>query len=476
MKIEKKLHNRIIDTIKIVRSVLLVLLVASIFSCNKEEVKKENKKPEITGTPSSSVIAGEEYMFQPSATDADGDELTFRVSNPPNWVSFNEATGAFTGTPTEADVGTARGITISVTDGVASASLKVFNITVIPSNQPQVEIIIRTEENLHSPDDVTTLINRAVENGITIISVGAKQDEDTSIKSGAAFYNSAIAPIAAGYESFDVLADLIPKAHQAGIKVRAWLPQFHDQVAFDKNAAWQMMKLENGNVVPVSGKEYFVNPLHPDVQAYELSIIEEVLKNYDMDEIVLDWIRFDNYNMDVGDFTRTAYNNQFGYDPITINFATDNAKRTEWNDWREQGLANYFGKVRDLVNAIKPNVKLGVYVLSPEWREVGQNPSLFKDYIDNISPMAYYDDWGYSPDWVYRSGGILSTTYQKVGDVPIMPAFDTDYPLDVFEDIFDALEADYPTVYAISFFEYGEWNESKFNNLKNIRDNLGFPK
>ena len=470
------MHKRIVNTVRIYQRVLLVLLVLASFSCDKNEVKKDNKKPEISGDPSPSVVVGETYMFQPTASDADGDELTFRVSNPPGWTSFNETTGALTGTPTEADVGTARGIVISVSDGEASASIKSFNITVISNNQPQVEIIIRTEENFHSPDDVTTLINRAVENGITIISVGAKQDEDTSIKSGAAFYNSAIAPIAAGYESFDVLADLIPKAHQAGIKVRAWLPQFHDQVAFDKNAAWQMMKLENGNIVPVSGKEYFVNPLHPDVQAYELSIIEEVLTNYDIDEIVLDWIRFDNYNMDVGDFTRTAYNNQFGYDPITINFNTDNAKRIEWNDWREQGLANYFGKVRDLINTTKPNVKLGVYVLSPEWREVGQNPSLFKDYIDNISPMAYYDDWGYSPDWVYRPGGILSTTYQKVGDVPIMPAFDTDYPLDVFEDIFTALETDYPTVYAISFFEYGAWNESKFNNLKNIRDNLGFPK
>ncbi len=476
MKIRKDIYMNLESAVNTYKKILLLLLAMVVLSCNKEEVKKDNKKPEITGDPSPIAMVGEEYVFQPTATDANGDELTFRVSNPPAWANFDEITGAFTGIPTEADTGTARGITISVTDGEASASLKTFNITVISSNQPQVEIIIRTEENLRSPDDVTTLINRAVENGITIISVGAKQDEDTSIKSGAAFYNSAIAPIAAGYESFDVLADLIPKAHQAGIKVRAWLPQFHDQVAFDKNTAWQMMKLENGVVIPVSGQEYFVNPLHPDVQAYELSIIEEVLKNYNMDEIVLDWIRFDNYNMDVGDFTRTAYNNQFGYDPITINFATDNAKRTEWNDWREQGLANYFGKVRDLVNAIKPNVKLGVYVLSPEWREVGQNPSLFKDYIDNISPMAYYDDWGYSPDWVYRSGGILSTTYQKVGDVPIMPAFDTDYPLDVFEDIFDALEADYPTVYAISFFEYGEWNESKFNNLKNIRDNLGFPK
>ncbi len=470
------MHKRIVNTVRIYQRVLLVLLVLASFSCDKNEVKKDNKKPEISGDPSPSVVVGETYMFQPTALDADGDELTFRVSNPPGWTSFDETTGALTGTPTEADVGTARGIVISVSDGEASASLKAFNITVISSNQPQVEIIIRTEENFHSPDDITTLINRAVENGITIISVGAKQDEDTSIKSGAAFYNSAIAPIAAGYESFDVLADLIPKAHQAGIKVRAWLPQFHDQVAFDKNAAWQMMKLENGVITPVSGVAYFVNPLHPDVQAYELSIIEEVLTNYDIDEIVLDWIRFDNYNMDVGDFTRTAYNNQFGYDPITINFNTDNAKRIEWNDWREQGLANYFGKVRDLINTTKPNVKLGVYVLSPEWREVGQNPSLFKDYIDNISPMAYYDDWGYSPDWVYRPGGILSTTYQKVGDVPIMPAFDTDYPLDVFEDIFDALETDYPTVYAISFFEYGAWNESKFNNLKNIRDNLGFPK
>ncbi len=469
-------NKRMRDSKKTYWWIILMFFGTVVFSCDKTEVKKDNQKPEISGDPSPTAAVGEEYVFQPLAVDADGDQLSFEISNLPTWANFDEVTGALKGTPSEGDVGMTEGIIISVSDGKSSSSLKLFNITIVSNSQPQVEIIIRTEENFHSPDDVTTLISRAVENGVTIISVGAKQDEDTSIKSGSAFYNSAIAPIAAGYESFDVLADLIPKAHQAGIKVRAWLPQFHDQVAFDKNAAWQMMKLENGIVTPVSGQEYFVNPLHPDVQAYELSIIKEVVENYDIDEVVLDWIRFDNYNMDVSDYTRTAYNNQFGYDPITINFSADNAQRTEWNDWREQGLANYFGKVRDLINATKPSVKLGVYVLSPEWREVGQNPSLFKDYIDNISPMAYYDDWSYSPDWVYRPGGILSTTYQKVGDVPMMPVFDTDYPLNVFEDIFDALEADYPTVYAISFFEYGEWSESKFNNLSNIKNNLGFPK
>ena len=57
------------------------------------------------------------YQFQPSASDADGDPLTFSVSNQPSWTTFDVANGLMSGIPAESDVGIYSGIVVSVSDG-----------------------------------------------------------------------------------------------------------------------------------------------------------------------------------------------------------------------------------------------------------------------------------------------------------------------------------------------------------------------
>jgi len=48
----------------------------------------------------------------------------------PAWATFSIATGQVSGTPAVTDVGTYSGIVISVSDGVSSAALPAFSITV----------------------------------------------------------------------------------------------------------------------------------------------------------------------------------------------------------------------------------------------------------------------------------------------------------------------------------------------------------
>jgi len=76
------------------------------------------------------VAAGQAYNFRPTATDSNGDTLTFTAANLPSWAALNQSTGAVTGTPTNSDVGTYSGITITVSDGTATAALAAFAITV----------------------------------------------------------------------------------------------------------------------------------------------------------------------------------------------------------------------------------------------------------------------------------------------------------------------------------------------------------
>jgi hypothetical protein len=89
-----------------------------------------NTPPMISGMAPPSVVAGSSYFFQPTGYDADGDSLAYSVVNKPIWAQFDGSTGALSGTPTTANVGTYSNITINVSDGVATSSAGPFSVTV----------------------------------------------------------------------------------------------------------------------------------------------------------------------------------------------------------------------------------------------------------------------------------------------------------------------------------------------------------
>jgi Putative Ig domain/Fibronectin type III domain len=91
--------------------------------------------PTISGSPPTTVSAGQPYSFRPTAADIDGDKLSFRVGNLPSWASYDRATGQISGTPGAANVGKYLNVTVRVTDGRYWTSLPAFNITV---TQPTV--------------------------------------------------------------------------------------------------------------------------------------------------------------------------------------------------------------------------------------------------------------------------------------------------------------------------------------------------
>jgi hypothetical protein len=101
------------------------------FSITVASATSTNRAPVISGTPARSINAGSAYSFRPTASDADGNTLTYSVANRPSWATFNTATGQLTGTPSASQIGTYSNVTISVSDGRATASLAPFSISVV---------------------------------------------------------------------------------------------------------------------------------------------------------------------------------------------------------------------------------------------------------------------------------------------------------------------------------------------------------
>ena len=93
-----------------------------------------NEAPIISGIPNTTVAEDSRYSFTPATTDADGNTLTYSITNKPTWATFETTTGTLSGTPTNVDVGVTTDIVISVTDGGLRDSLPAFDLVVTNVN------------------------------------------------------------------------------------------------------------------------------------------------------------------------------------------------------------------------------------------------------------------------------------------------------------------------------------------------------
>lgn len=97
-----------------------------------------NNSPSFTSTPPTSAVEGQLYSYQATASDADGDILTWTLATSPSGMTMN-GSGLVQWTPTGAQVGT-HNVVIEVSDGTVSVTQS-YTVTVTQAggaNMPPV--------------------------------------------------------------------------------------------------------------------------------------------------------------------------------------------------------------------------------------------------------------------------------------------------------------------------------------------------
>jgi len=333
------------------------------------------------------------------------------------------------------------------------------------------EITVQTEANFRNADDVNSFIIKAARNHVSVINMSVKQDSDVNGNSGFAFYDSQIVHEAIGYDNFDALSTVIDKAHEYGIKVRAWVPQAQDKAAIDINSSWQMRTIDdNGRISSYNGytgTENHVNLFEPAVQQYERSIIKEVVQNYNIDGVVISGLDFDNERVDMNTSTINAFRQSNSFDPRDLDFtkSSNSGKIAQWNNWKAQQMASYIQSISTDVKTIKPELALGVYTASPDKANSGQDIALFNEYVDFLLPMADYRGLNHSVDWIYNSTGVLASTQAKAADKTLIPAVDVNIDTNTATNLYNGLRANQPEVTSINYYATGQWTDAMMNNL-----------
>jgi hypothetical protein len=112
-----------------------------------------NDPPFFTGAAPTTATEGATYRYTFAASDPDDTTPTISAPTLPSWLAFTPP-GTISGTPADADVGV-HNVTMSVTDGVAPAVTRQFQITVEDvDNPPAIRTIPEQTATENSPFDL----------------------------------------------------------------------------------------------------------------------------------------------------------------------------------------------------------------------------------------------------------------------------------------------------------------------------------
>ncbi len=301
-----------------------------------------------------------------------------------------------------------------------------FGLTLIGQSKP-VYMWIDCEANyerMGSADSIKFYLEKLNKIGFTDVVVDVK-----SIM-GEVLYESEIAPFMGEWDGeyrdhdFDMMGVFIKEGHKLGMRVHASLNIFagghnffNRGVIYKRYPEWQSLVYWEGELIPISDMDWnyngMMNPANPEVQEYQLSILEEFAKKYrNLDGIILDRMRFDNITSDFSDLSKSLFQEYAGIEvenfPDDILYWTKNSngeyeyKTGElfplWSEWRAMVIKNFMQRAHDMFRRVNKDLLVGAYTGAwyPTYYYVGVNFTS-KDY----DPSKEY--WWATPD--YKKSG-----------------------------------------------------------------------
>lgn len=181
---------------------------------------------------------------------------------------------------------------------------------------------------LNSVEDIDRILKQVKEFGFTACSIDVKGPEGySSYKKNDLTNSPYISNIKVTHkkgmkEERDFFQDFIDGARKYGLKVYAAINVMTegnliagDHPIIDKNEEWEevLQRPEDlGKLLPVRQSKannilLYINPANDNAIKYEIKRFEEVIKNYDVDGVVLDRCRYDNKFADFSDMTKDKF-------------------------------------------------------------------------------------------------------------------------------------------------------------------------
>ncbi len=209
---------------------------------------------------------------------------------------------------------------------------------------------------------------------------------------GHVFYDSKIAPKYPGLD-WDPLAFLVKECHNRQIELFPYINIFpegeYNEITKEHDIIGPYLeKFPHHAMLSQEGKIYgWASPAVKEAVEYELSILEEIVKNYDIDGIQFDRIRYPDNKVDYHPECVAQYQKIYQKLPTQEDYT--------WTLFRQELLTNFVKQARAKILAIKPNIPISVAVFPrPQAAPINELQAWSKwckeGLLDEVNPMSYY--------------------------------------------------------------------------------------
>ncbi len=272
---------------------------------------------------------------------------------------------------------------------------------------------------LNSPEGIEAMLRFAAAHGFTDLFVQVRGRGD-------AYYHSHFEPPAEDLPpNFDPLAEVLQKARPYSLRVHAWLNVFYiwskehppesSAHLFYQHPEWIIYPTRynpqeaDSNMTGRRNEEgLYLSPLLPEVQTHLLNVVEDILSQYHVDGLHLDYIRFPGYGHEFDPTVRQRFKEKYFIDPI--DFRADPAWFAQnfgptgydlffsrWGEFLRDGLSEFVKNLSLAVRrrypaviisaAVKPDLPQAHWRYYQDW-----DRWLREGWLDWAVPMNYTPD------------------------------------------------------------------------------------
>jgi uncharacterized lipoprotein YddW (UPF0748 family) len=319
----------------------------------------------------------------------------------------------------------------------AAATFLIISFSVVSVRaQDDVRALWVVRTTLTSPAAIATMVKTAKASGFNTLIVQIRGRAD-------AYYQGATEPrpaSLANQPAFDPLGITIARAHEAGLRVHAWvnvnlvagvneLPSARDHVIY-RHPEWLMVprvlgedlaKVEprspeylgrlarHARSQPADIEGLYLSPISAGAAEYTVGVVRDIVRRYEVDGVHLDYLRYPNEDFDYSREALSAFRTDVIADVTQADRRKYDARLAaaplfysqmfpeRWRTFRVARLTSLLVQLKDAVKAVRPAAIVSVAVAPDataavtrrmqDWREW-----LARDLIDVLCPMAYTTD------------------------------------------------------------------------------------
>ena len=260
-----------------------------------------------------------------------------------------------------------------------------------------------TRFDYKTADDVTRIITNCADAGFNAVLFQVRGN-------GTAFYHSNLEPWAdelggsdPGFDPLELACDL---AHQRHVQLHAWVnvmpawrgktPPTSPEQLYNKHPEWFWYD-QYGHRQALSSFYVSLNPCLPEVRAYLVAVMRDLVSRYDVDGLHLDYIRFPNEppatprGSDI-DYPRDGRTLALFHDETGLAPDDDPAA---WNRWRTDQVTRLMAAIHEMMRDTRPDAALTAAVGSVPKRALhhfqDSQTWLRRGLLDAVVLMDYTD-------------------------------------------------------------------------------------